>query len=53
MLISRGRQGPRVYLEDQTTGKKSVKNEGASIVWRDVATMSLADGDESKSAEVT
>jgi hypothetical protein len=42
-----------MYLEDQTAGKKSVKNEGASVVWRDVATMSLADGDESKSAEVT
>lgn len=40
-------------LEDQTAGKINVKNEGASVVWRDVATMSLADGDRSKSAEVT
>jgi hypothetical protein len=38
-------------LGDQTTGKKSVKKEGASVC--DVATMSLVDGDRSKSAELT
>ena len=31
-------------------GKKRVKDEGASV-WGDVATMSLMDGDESKTAE--